>query len=77
MILIDQALKPALSLGQSIWSNACVWHNALSNSGVYYSNKQRASVEGLKLTAQEAVENFIFDGKTINEIDAYQWPYNT
>lgn len=76
MVLITQAFKKAVSLGTSVWSNACVWHSALPQSDIYYSDKQRASVGGLKLTAQEAVERFVFDGETIVEIDAYPWPYN-
>lgn len=44
---------------------------------MYYSDKQRASVGGKKLTIQEAVEKFVFENERIVEIDEYTWPYNT
>jgi hypothetical protein len=65
MALITQAFKKAVKEGQSVWSNACAWHTALPQNDVYYSDKQRASVDGAMLTAQQAVEKFIFDRETI------------
>ena len=64
-------------MGHSVWSNACAWHGSIGVNAMYYSDKQRASVGGKKLTIQEAVEKFVFENERIVEIDEYTWPYNT
>ena len=53
--IIMMKLKDFVENGHSVWSNACVWHSALPYSQLYYSDKQRAAIDGGKLTIQEAV----------------------
>ena len=53
--LLMHKLQGFVEKGHSVWSNACVWHGALPRNDIYYSDRQRASVGGQKLTIKEAV----------------------
>ena len=75
-VLLEQVLYPLVKQGHSVWSNACVWHSVISENTIYFSDNQKASVQGKNITIQEALESYVFDNEKINEIDAYPWPYN-
>lgn len=54
-VLIQTVLEPFSKKGHSVWSNACSWSTSLQRTNIYYSDKQRAAVDGQSLTVSEAV----------------------
>ena len=70
-------LNPLEKEGHSVWSNACGWHVGLNREKIYNSDSYRAAMNGSRWTLMQAVEEFVFEGETVVEIDAYSWPYNT
>ena len=74
---IKNYLKPIVEKGHSVWSNACGWFMGLNRKDIYDSDSYRAAMDSKKWTIKEAVEQYVFEGETFSEIDAYPWPYNT
>ena len=62
--------------GHSIWSNACSWHVATSDSNIYDYRRINAPFIGQRHTAKEIVEAYIFNNKKFVIMDQYPWPSN-
>ncbi len=72
---MEEIVPRLLKAGHSLWSSSCSWHAEMMNKTIYDSDLQRVpAVTGLKM--REAVENFVFNGSRINNVDYKPWPSN-
>lgn len=69
-------LKKLTQLGHNIWSISCSWHATALFDDFYESPLQKVPME-TGYTMQEAVYQFVFEGKKVIELDLNSWPSNT
>ena len=69
-------LQKVLKSDHNIWSISCSWHAVIVFDEFYESPLQKVP-ETRGLTMQEAIFQFVFEGKKVLNIDVESWPANT